>query len=397
MKEKNSNGMGSLTYVIRNDKKYWTGRVTLGFNLEGEQVRRSYSSYKKSEVIEKMKKALSTTGIAGFVNKGDESLEELMGYWLYNIKSKNIKSTTLAKYDQTYRLRIEKSVIGKVEIKNINILVLQKYIDNLINSENISFQTIKNTLTLIKSFLNYTIKIGILQSNPADFVTLPKEKKKKDNSKKYNVFSYAEQQLILKNLNLDDFVEQALYIDFFTGLRHGELRGLKSKNFIDDSLKIDQQLNREYEFTESGSKKLITKNASTELKTETAYRIIPLPDMANNLLQKIKVQAAKKYFRMGKKFTDDSLLLVDDLLMPIEEKRLNRRLQSICKKLNLEKRTLHSIRHSYATRLFEAGIDVKTVQGLMGHKDYSTTLNIYTHVMPEKKAAAVEILSKMFS
>ena len=67
MKEKNPNGLGSLTYRIVNGKKYWTGRVTLGFDLNGKQIRRSFSGYKKSEVIEKMQKAMTTTNIAGYI------------------------------------------------------------------------------------------------------------------------------------------------------------------------------------------------------------------------------------------------------------------------------------------------------------------------------------------
>ena len=90
MKDKNPNGLGSLTYKIINGKKYWTGRVTLGQDLEGKLVRKSFSSYKKYEVIEKMQKALGQTNIAGFTSSGDKSLSEFMSYWLYNIKVKEI-------------------------------------------------------------------------------------------------------------------------------------------------------------------------------------------------------------------------------------------------------------------------------------------------------------------
>lgn len=91
MKEKNPNGLGSLTYRVVNGKKYWTGRVTLGQDLEGKLVRKSFSSYKKYEVIEKMQKALGQTNIAGFTTSGDKSLSEFMSYWLYNIKVKEIR------------------------------------------------------------------------------------------------------------------------------------------------------------------------------------------------------------------------------------------------------------------------------------------------------------------
>ena len=56
----------------------------------------------------------------------------------------------------------------------------------------------------------------------------------------------------------------------------------------------------------------------------------------------------------------------------------------------------HALRHTYATRLFEAGIPPKTVQHLMGHSDIETTMNIYTHVMKEQKIEAIDKLNEIF-
>ena len=54
------------------------------------------------------------------------------------------------------------------------------------------------------------------------------------------------------------------------------------------------------------------------------------------------------------------------------------------------------LRHTFATRLFERGEDIKTVSTLLGHSDIAITAEIYTHVMPQKKIAAVEKLSDLF-
>ena len=65
------------------------------------------------------------------------------------------------------------------------------------------------------------------------------------------------------------------------------------------------------------------------------------------------------------------------------------------KKSNIEYRQFHSLRHTYATRLFEAGVHPKTVQKLMGHSDITTTLNIYTHVDEDVKFRAVDTLNEV--
>lgn len=395
MKQKNPNGLGSLTYRLVNGKKYWTGRVTLGQDLDGKLVRKSFSSYKKSAVIEEMQKALAQTNIAGFTTSGDRRLGEFMCYWLYNVKTKEIKSTTVVRYESTIKWHIMPYPFSKIKVKDITILNLQNFINLLADNENTSINTVKNTLILIKNFLDYTIVLGIFPNNPADYVKVPK-KEKVENTGKYRIFSADEQKLIINNLDLEDPVEQMLYIDFFTGLRRNEIRGLRWKNYSDGTLTIAQQLVRSYNFEKDGSR-TINKNSTQDLKTESSFRTIVLPKMADNLLQKMKVNSYEKHLRLGTPFTDDAFIFSDEYLKPIEEKRANRRIQAICRKIGIEPRPLHSIRHSYATRLFEADVDIKTVQKLMGHFDYRTTLNIYVHVMDEEKEKAAAVLDAMYN
>lgn len=395
MKQKNPNGLGSLTYRLVNGKKYWTGRVTLGQDLDGKLVRKSFSSYKKSAVIEEMQKALAQTNIAGFTTSGDRRLGEFMCYWLYNVKTKEIKSTTVVRYESTIKWHIMPYPFSKIKVKDITILNLQNFINLLADDENTSINTVKNTLILIKNFLDYTIVLGIFPNNPADYVKVPK-KEKVENTGKYRIFSADEQKLIINNLDLEDPVEQMLYIDFFTGLRRNEIRGLRWKNYSDGTLTIAQQLVRSYNFEKDGSR-TINKNSTQDLKTESSFRTIVLPKMADNLLQKMKINSYEKHLRLGTPFTDDAFVFSDEYLKPIEEKRANRRIQAICRKIGIEPRPLHSIRHSYATRLFEADVDIKTVQKLMGHFDYRTTLNIYVHVMDEEKEKAAAVLDAMYN
>lgn len=395
MKEKNPNGLGSLTYSMRNGKKYWTGRVTLGQDLNGKLVRKSFSSFKKSAVIEEMQKALAQTNIAGFTTSGDRRLGEFMCYWLYNVKTKEIKSTTVVRYESTIKWHIMPYPFSKIKVKDITILNLQNFINLLADSENASINTAKNTLMLIKNFLDYAIVLGIFPNNPADYVKVPK-KEKVENTGKYRIFSADEQKLIINNLDLDDPVEQMLYVDFFTGLRRNEIRGLRWKNYSDGTLTIAQQLVRSYNFEKDGSR-TINKNSTQDLKTESSFRTIVLPKVADNLLQKIKINSYEKHLRLGVPFTDEAFIFSDEYLKPIEEKRANRRIQAICRKIGIEPRPLHSIRHSYATRLFEADVDIKTVQKLMGHFDYRTTLNIYVHVMDEEKEKAAAVLDAMYN
>lgn len=390
---KNASGLGSLTYTIRNGKKYWTGRITIGQDIHGKQIRKSFSSYKKSDVVENMKKASMFSSVSGVVDTNNPTLGSFLNHWLFNIKSQEIKSSSLARYDQCLRLRVLPYPYANTKLSDINIQNLQKFITFLVKDEKWPEETVKITAQMISSCLDYSIILGRRQTNPGKYVKVPKEQKL-ERPDKYRIFSKQEQDQLLANMNLEDVVERMLYFDFFTGLRRNELRAIQVGSYTAPILTVDKQLARTYVFEETG--RSLSKNTLTPLKTSSSNRSIPLPQIATKILEDSIERSEKAHERIEKKFKDDAFVFVDDLCRPIEEKRLNRRLQTLCTKIGITPRPLHSIRHSYATRLFEAGVDIKTVQELLGHSDYKTTVDIYTHVMPEKKLDAVSVFDELY-
>ncbi len=66
------------------------------------------------------------------------------------------------------------------------------------------------------------------------------------------------------------------------------------------------------------------------------------------------------------------------------------------KKANINHGSLHSLRHTFATKLFQNGVDAKVISDLLGHSDISVTYNIYTHVIKEQKMKAVKSLDNIF-
>ena len=80
----------------------------------------------------------------------------------------------------------------------------------------------------------------------------------------------------------------------------------------------------------------------------------------------------------------------------IESKKPNRRLQTLCKLLDIEPKRFHDIRHTFATRLFEEDAKPKTVQLLLGHSNIATTMEIYTHVTNDEKIKEINKLENIF-
>lgn len=145
-------------------------------------------------------------------------------------------------------------------------------------------------------------------------------------------------------------------------------------------LSVKGQFQKDIQIDEDGNRKL-SYVMKDKLKTTHSEREIPLPkrviEMLNNML------------RLG------DLLFCDEKGQPIEVKRPPRKIKKLCKVLEIPHRSFHSIRHTYATRLFEMDVPIKTVQALLGHSDIQTTMNIYTHVMKEKKLEIVDKLDEL--
>ena len=371
MQKKKSNGEGSIITTTLNGKPYYKASVTIGFDSAGKQIKKSFGSYKKSVVLEKMNK-VKYESKNNLLSNSNITFGDLFKQWIFNHKKVEVTDNTFCEYETAYRLRILPYNIANKRANQLTLNDLQMYFNEL--QEKFSTNTIKKAYIQIHSCFKFAIIQGILNKNPCLGVTL----QKKDKQENYNVFSKQEQELILNTLNKKDIVDCLIYFTFFTGLRLGEVLALKWSDVKGKILSVERQYNRTVRIKDVGVSKLTYE--FKDLKTKNSKREIPIPDKALELLD-------------GLPKTCDLIFNDDD--KPIERKRPQRRMTALCKKLNLEHRSFHSIRHSYATRLFELDIPIKTVQSLMGHSDMDTTMNIYTHVMQDKKMEIIDKLNNL--
>jgi len=93
----------------------------------------------------------------------------------------------------------------------------------------------------------------------------------------------------------------------------------------------------------------------------------------------------------------DSFVFAADVEMatPWFPDSVSRRFRNACRKASIEGVRLHDLRHYVATRLLSAGVDVRTVAGRLGHRNAATTLNVYSHFVPESDRRAAEIMGEM--
>lgn len=231
--------------------------------------------------------------------------------------------------------------------------------------------------TLINSALEFAVKtLKAIKINPCDELKSPK---RKNPDIKF-----------LKPWELDSFIEESMkynedYAAAFmgaahTGMRRGELLALSWDKL--DLVKKVIYVNESYaKFRNEGQKKKGT-------KTEKGVRHIPMTDEFAEFLLEHKEKQEEYKELLGDDYHDNNLVFCKKNGDPLSLDYASHLFTKIAKNLNLGV-TLHSMRHTFASVLLAAGVDVNTVQEILGHEKPSYTYDLYSHLIPGKKEEAM--------
>lgn len=386
MSKRRNKGESGLTFETRKGKKYWRATVTIGYDQEGKQIRKTVSGYDKSKVINKLKALEELASKTDLSFSG--SIEKLFKNWIFVIKQPQIQPLSFSKYEETYRLRVLGTEFGKTDIHEVNSQIAQDFFTK--TRQKHSEEVTRRALIHLKAFFEYMIDENVIYKNPCKNIKIQKEIKKNESYKCYTEF---EQMQIIESLDLSDPVEMLIYIGFATGLRLGELVALEWSDFNGNSLNINKQYSRNAITSIDLSKD--RKSTVRSLKTESSYRIVPLPGTAIKKLNQYKLEQYKFKMLNIEGYEKNNLIFPNEKGRYQNLNRPTRRIKTICNKLGIEYISFHAIRHSYITRLFEKGIDIKKVQKLAGHSSVETTLEIYTHVTKDQLDDAVKTLENI--
>lgn len=235
-------------------------------------------------------------------------------------------------------------------------------------------KTVSDILCVIKAILHYGRENGI--SCP----DIGRVKSCKRYRKSIEVFP-EEKRLRLEQtlLTSRDTVSLGIIVTLFTGVRIGELCGLRWEDvdFADGTVNIRRTVERIADLDTTRTEK--TKVVITVPKTESSIRSIPLP------------QFLLEYLRERKK--ENPCYLLTGTEQYTEPHQFYVRYRSYLSKHAYGEYTFHALRHTFATRCVELGFDTKALSEILGHANISTTLSVYVHPSVQQKKMQMERLT----
>ncbi len=291
-------------------------------------------------------------------------------YWISEIKEKTVRWSTLQSYKDRYDKNI-KEVIGKMIISEVKPMHCQNVL-NVMDNNGYAGASMERTKVTMSAMFSDAYENGLISVNPVTkSIKCPKKK-----NKSTRVLTLDEQGKFLEvakeNVNYNHF----LFI-LQTGIRSSELRGLKWDDIDFKNRIIHIRRNVMHDSTNN-------RFIVGDLKTSSGQRDIPMTQTVYDLLINMKhIQSERKQKVILFEFSDHIFLNRNGKLIP--NSNYDRYLEKLCVKAGIEKISMHTLRHTFATRCIESGMKPKTLQMILGHANISMTMDLYVHVTEDEK------------
>lgn len=371
--------------TIRKRGNGYEGRVTINVNGKSKQI----SVYGKTQriVIEKMQELRRQKDDNYFIDNNNITLEEWIKEWMKVYKKPYISPRTFQGYVEKSKTIIEH--LGNMQLQKIELYHLQKFISDLQN-EGKSPKSLRHYYSILKMCFDDAIMCRHISLNPTRNLKLPSMRRKE-----LNIMT-KEEQLVFEGFMKKYRMGTAYIVLVNTGLRAGELSGLtwKDVDFENKALYVRRGMQKITTYDDDFNK-VKRERKVTDVKTENSYRVVPMLDKVVRILQeyKEKVQAEQEELaELGEGFKEDDFIFKTKYNHPITSEYLRKTCQGICKSNNFRKVGIHELRHTFATRSIEAGIDLRVLQEILGHASYSTTADIYVHILGQVKLSQMNRL-----
>lgn len=386
MGRRRANNEGSISK--RKDGR-WIVSLTAGINDNGKPKKIYRYAKTQSEAVLLLNKLKAELLIGVDATKGNMKICDWCQTWLDTYKKKLAPSTRTS-YQTNLRVHINE-YIGGVAINKLTTAQIQYMLDSIYGNGENSLSLVIKVFNVLNGAILKAIELGMIVKNPCTAIEFPK-----NNKKKIRVFSIEEKRAFIKELEHED--SKALFITYlFSGARLGELPPLRWKDidFNKEKEKIHIEKKAIVIYNHGDEEKKTKQVVEDFCKTESSKREIAIPDILVNTLKEHKEKQKRTAEALNIEWNEDSLVFPTSKGTIPYTRNIQEKFKRITEKVGIKDATIHSLRHTYATMLFEVGVDINTISKQLGHSSIKITADTYVHVMPEHKAKEIDKLNEI--
>jgi len=371
---------GDGTIRKRNDGR-WEARIIVGHKNDGSPMYKSAFAKTQKSALKQLHQLIDLYRDVDLTEDSRMTLGEWLDKWLDEYMIFTIRESTLDSYRAMVKNQV-KPFIGSKQIASLTTADMQKFYNKIkkegrvrehpIHGKTLADSMVRGVHMMLHEALDTAVKERLIAKNPTNGTTVPK-------------CNYPEKQILCDN-QLETFLEAIkgheywcdfFYVEVMTGLRRGEICGLKwhDINFEENKL----QVKRSVSVKKGGGVSI------GETKTETGVRCIQMPPSVAELLKSKRQTAITEW--VFPHFLHPE--------QPISPASAYRKLKVILKNAELPLIRFHDLRHTFATHATQGGVDPKTLAGILGHTNASFTLDTYTHVTSDMQKSASLVVGNM--
>lgn len=320
----------------------------------------------------------------------DMTVDTWFDYWIKNIVG-DLAPNTLRNYRERYKFNIQPIIGGMLlsDVKPMHCKMVLNQMDN-----DYAGSTIRQTYICMGTILKSALMNDLIVRHPMNGVRYTKPVRAVNDIKYLTLEEQEKFMEVAKRSH--NYYQYALLLE--TGLRTGELVGLTwdAIDWKKRTLTVNKTL--EYRHKQGYWR-------AGPPKTQQSYRTIPLTNKAYEILE--KVYANVRYRKeadtlsqtleyMDRRTGEKSTLVMSDLVFinwrtgePAKNSSYDTHLYKLCDEAKIKRFCMHALRHTYATRAIESGMQPKVLQKLLGHASIKTTMDRYVHVTEDSLLKAI--------
>ena len=369
-KSRRGRNEGSIRWI--EGKKLYQARYAVGIGEDGKTIYKSIYGKKKTGaggLLDKMRDALQALGKGTYVDQSDKPLIAWCREWYETYKEATIKANTKEKYKTSLK-RLEKSDIANMRLKDLSLELIQKYYNKL-KKQGKSEETIRATHSLINGALNKAEETNRIAKNPARLVIIPKD----DDDKEAKALTEKERDSFMSEMGRRSHYYMFALFTLNTGLRPGEAVALTRADLDTKTSKV--------KITKTFVRHLESKENSP--KTRTSKRVVPVPESIMKLM--------KEYMLKQPKQDNSDSLFQSAKGTQLSPRNLLRQFKAVGERIGCPWVSLHTMRHTFASKMFAEKVDIKIISKLLGHKKVSTTYDKYVHFIDSMVEDSVQVLN----